>query len=98
MEFCGTHILWQFLVFNFTFRFLVGNGYGILWYFQVLVLVLFGTLWYFSKKTIHLLVKKWNYLLLFRTSKLLNWDFVEIFGTLVNTELRFSGIKWYFNK
>ena len=72
--------------------------YGILWYFQVLVLVLFGTLWYFSVKTIHKLEKKWNYLLLFRTSKLLIWDFVEIFGTLVNTELRFSGIKWYFNK
>ena len=26
------------------------------------------------------------------------FNFVEIFGTLVNTELRFSGIKWYFDK
>ena len=60
-----------------------------------------GTIWYFMVlfcETIHKLEKKWNYLLLFRTSQLLNWDFVVIFGTLVNTELRFSGIKWYFNK
>ena len=84
---------------------------GISCYFQIFsrqwyYLVFYGTFrfwyWYFlvlscenytlAKK------KKWNYLLLFRTSKLLNWDFVEIIRPFVNTELRLSGIIWYFNK
>ena len=84
------------MVFYVTFRFLVGNG--TLWYFMVLSGFGTGTFWYFMVLFSENYTLARKELLLFRTSKLLNWDFVEIFGTLANTELRFSGIKWYFNK